>query len=455
VLSFDGYKLATNALTFGYNTSYYNQDNQISNYSAGNYLYVSGNSTGGTGGLYLQGAGNQKQAIIIDGNSSGGNIVFETNSSERMRLTSGGYLGIGTSSPSNTVQANGSIVTNTSGGYTQFQPTGLGVLVGAYGSNNTANLWLAGGTGNNGNQVGHYINSVMAGNGGGGGSASLQIGQIAWSGSAFTSGTAQVTLDSSGNLGIGTTNPTGYTGKTLRIDSSSGTIGISLSSGGTDRTFWYTENTGSAVYVGANSGYYAMYTNGSERVRIDTSGNLLVGTTSATATGLTVSRATSSNNGVGYFYNTNNASGDYCVNFALGSNTNNTSSFFLNCTEPGTANKFAIYGNGTYATLSDATLKKNIESTRDGYLQDLMKIRIVKYNWTSQQDGDHKELGLIAQELQQVFPRMVQETTEKVSGKTHLQVKSSVLPYILIKSMQELNAEIQSLKAEVATLKGA
>lgn len=80
-----------NALTFAYNTSYYNQDNQISNYSSGNYLYVSGNGTS-TGGLYLQGGGNQKQNIIIDGNSAGGNIAFATNGSERARIDSSGCL---------------------------------------------------------------------------------------------------------------------------------------------------------------------------------------------------------------------------------------------------------------------------------------------------------------------------------------------------------------------------
>jgi hypothetical protein len=90
-LTFDGNKLATNALTFGYNTSYYNTDNSISNYASGNYLYVSGNGTT-TGGLYLQGGGNQKQNILIDGISTGGNIAFTTNATERMRIDSSGNL---------------------------------------------------------------------------------------------------------------------------------------------------------------------------------------------------------------------------------------------------------------------------------------------------------------------------------------------------------------------------
>jgi hypothetical protein len=102
-LTFDGNKLTSNALTFGYNTSYYNTDNSISNYSAGNYLYVSGNSTGGTGGLYLQGAGNQKQAIILDGISSGGNIAFKTNGTEAMRIDTSQNLLVGTTSASGKV----------------------------------------------------------------------------------------------------------------------------------------------------------------------------------------------------------------------------------------------------------------------------------------------------------------------------------------------------------------
>lgn len=94
-----------NAITFSFNTSYYNTDNSISNYSAGNYMYVSGNSTGGTGGLYLQGAGNQKQAIIVDGISTGGNIAFQTNGSERARIDSTGvvYLGLSSAFPSGNV----------------------------------------------------------------------------------------------------------------------------------------------------------------------------------------------------------------------------------------------------------------------------------------------------------------------------------------------------------------
>ena len=52
---------------------------------------------------------------------------------------------------------------------------------------------------------------------------------------------------------------------------------------------------------------------------------------------------------------------------------------------------YAIYSNGSASSLSDRTQKKNIETTRDGYLEDLNRLRVVKYNWNDQEDGTPKD----------------------------------------------------------------
>jgi hypothetical protein len=126
-----------NAVSFAYNTSYYNTDNQISNYAAGNYLYVSGNGTT-TGGLYLQGGGNQKQAIIVDGISTGGNIAFQTNGSEKARITSTGEFCVGTTSNTYKVNVTGAVYA--SGTFISGNPTP--VTAASVGSNpGTAAIW--------------------------------------------------------------------------------------------------------------------------------------------------------------------------------------------------------------------------------------------------------------------------------------------------------------------------
>ena len=121
------------------------------------------------------------------------------------------------------------------------------------------------------------------------------------------------------------------------------------------------------------------------------------------------------------------------------------------------SNNFYLLGNGTHTFTSDENAKKNIETTRDGYLEDLAKLRVVKYNWKEQEDGEDKELGLIAQEVEKVFPKLVMndidpQIEEKDKKKM---IKTTVLPFMLLKALQEANEKITTLETEVKALKGA
>ena len=192
---------------------------------------------------------------------------------------------------------------------------------------------------------------------------------------------------------------------------------------------------------------------GTTAMTVDTSGNLIVGSaTAGLTTGLVVYKSSSGTGGVASFYNTHNTSGDYCAVLAMDANTNNTASQFLTCTNPGVANRFFIYGNGTYATVSDANLKKNIQTARDGYLDDIRALRVVKYNWNTQADGDPQELGFIAQEVETVFPSLVQESTADGADRSYKNIKTSVIPFILVKALQELSAKNDALEARLAAL---
>jgi hypothetical protein len=112
---------------------------------------------------------------------------------------------------------------------------------------------------------------------------------------------------------------------------------------------------------------------------------------------------------------------------------------------------------GTWGTISDARLKENINDATDK-LADVLKLRVVNYNLKT--DPDVKQIGFVAQEVEQVFPGLIDqiepvesmEPTE--NGDFYKAIKTSVLLPILVKAMQEQQAQIDELKNQLTQLKG-
>ena len=253
---------------------------------------------------------------------------------------------------------------------------------------------------------------------------------------AFAEGGAEaMRIDSSGNLNLATS------GSALQWSNASNNCYIAASSGNLQFA------TGTAGFV--------------ERARIDSSGNLLVGTT--TNSGGVTTGGVNTPNGYGINRNLTDQAGRR--NWATATESSNVGDFVFLCSTTNTGNpntvRFQIRSDGscfnstgTYGTLSDIKIKENVTDATPK-LNSLLQVRVVNYNRIGE---DRKELGVIAQELEQIFPGMVDEQEDLVdgqpSGTTTKAVKYSVFVPMLIKAIQELKADLDATKAELAELKG-
>ena len=99
--------------------------------------------------------------------------------------------------------------------------------------------------------------------------------------------------------------------------------------------------------------------------------------------------------------------------------------------------------NGSYGAISDIRLKENIVDTSPK-LEDLLKVKVRNYNLKS--NPDLKQIGVIAQELEDIFPGMIEEALDDKTNEITKSVKYSVFVPMLIKAVQELSAENDTLK---------
>ena len=198
------------------------------------------------------------------------------------------------------------------------------------------------------------------------------------------------------------------------------------------------DNIGIAA-TGAN--YITMSTNGSERMRLDSSGNLLVGTTSSGVVPNGLSLTTNAGGGYSLFYVGHPSGTGSGASYAVFRYNDVT---IGNISQNGTA---AV----SYNTSSDYRLKENIQPMT-GALATVAQLNPVRYTWKA--DGSAGQ-GFIAHELQAVVPDCVTGEKDAVDadGKPVYQgIDTSFLVATLTAAIQEQQAIIQSLTARIEAL---
>jgi len=277
------------------------------------------------------------------------------------------------------------------------------------------------------------------------------------------SSSEKLRVTSSGNLGIGTTSPTGLLeisggdgAGTLSIVSTANNVGsgnkIAFFGAGrsdTDEEMAFIKpllNSNSGGSGNVQLGQLTFGTSGSERMRIDNSGNLLVGATSQTfGEKLHVTNSGSSaNTGMFVFSSTDDRAVVITKHAGSASSTSRAHFAFLNSsnTEIGS---IKCTGSATaYNTSSDARLKDVTGSARG--LDVINNLNPVSYNWKA--DGKADE-GLIAQEVEELVPNAVNQNEDG-----YYQMDYSKLVTHLIKGMQEQQKQIEQLKKDSHSPKG-
>jgi hypothetical protein len=309
------------------------------------------------------------------------------------------------------------------------------------------------------------VATVSADNGSVSGSAGIKLSSDSSGVLALQTGanSTAMTLDTSGNVGIGTSTPIAV------LDVASGSnpaVRIRNTSTGGAGIWFVNSTSGTTTGDGSNVGIDSSQqlnlwnyentatlfaTNNTERMRIDSSGNLLVGKTS---TGV-------SNQGFGVY-----STGEIEAN--AGSNP----AAYFNRTNDGTIMQFRRAGTtvGTisvstgataYNTSSDYRLKENI-APMIGALAKVAQLKPVIYKWKA--DGSDGE-GFIAHELAEVVPHAVNGDKDAVDADgnpVYQGIDTSFLVATLTAALQETKAlidtqaeTINALTARVVALEQA
>jgi hypothetical protein len=275
-------------------------------------------------------------------------------------------------------------------------------------------------------------------------------------------GSGQLVKDASGNVGIGTSSPgarldvTGASGGqdiTVRAPASASATLDLAGNGNTVGSTSFTirqDTSGQALLFNRANTSMLFATNGTERMRIDSSGNLLVGTTSGAQKLVVVSTASAdaatvircANNGAGTYYANTSGTADYpAIAFLTSGGGTQVGSIVAGATTT------------SYVTSSDYRLKENV-APMTGALEKVAALKPVTYTWKA--DGSAGQ-GFIAHELQEVVPDCVTGTKDAVDkdGKPQYQgVDTSFLIATLTAALQEQQALIQDLTTRLTTLEG-
>ncbi len=355
-----------------------------------------------TNNYYIWGLFNDSNSLTIE-SAFAGNIIFRaqaqgtssspTTATERMRITSAGRVGIGTTSPQAMLSINNNFNSATAATYANSSLANIN----AYEASSEAYL--------------RYLDISM-----GSGDVGSAIRFLTATSNAAT--VERMRITSIGNVGIGNT---GNSSRKLEVTQPTGYsagIRIVAETGPGDAKIQFFGGGSSQMDIGpsaASPNDLIFGAGGSERMRITSGGNVGIGTTNPVVRlqvdgpvtdfsyAVSINAGSSTANGMVMYLPGNRSSDTTYKAILLGDDS---------------AVRFRVLGNGnvqntngSYGTISDISIKENITDATTK-LSDILKLKVRNFNFIGETS---KQIGFIAQELEQVFPRLID-----IDGETKL-----------------------------------
>ena len=393
-------------------------------------------------GIYYNNTENATIAFYRGGSSVGGFMTFQTqNGNERMRIDSVGNVGIGTTSPATKLEVNG----------------GTDAIVTITGTTTAARLDIKT------DSYHRFLQTIES-------DGRFRLYNQ-------TTATEQLTVTNAGNVGIGTASPDDM----LEVYGSSPNIRVT-NTAETDAGIVFNDaqaGTGQMAAIKFNSSdeklKFFVNDETSQRMVIDTAGNVGIGPTISPSYLLDVRDGTtsgaiarfsainahvvieSSTAGNAVLHLKPNATGSKFGQFKVtagngygfswsndAAGTGETTYMDLDTSSTG-GGDLTVKGDViAYGSPSDKKYKENIKPIESA-LGKAMQLQGVTFDW---KDSDSildikEDIGFIAQDVQEVLPELVRD-----SGKGNLSLRYQGITPILLEAIKELKAEIDLLKSK-------
>ena len=286
---------------------------------------------------------------------------------------------------------------------------------------------------------------------------------------AFSEGGAEaMRIDSSGNVGVGTATPASR----LSITTSSATM-LSCDSTSTDGGYITISRSGVAKgYVGIASPLIAssssndlgirsdanlVFSSGgnTERLRIDSDGNLLVGGTNTepagnSTSGVAVKPAATSANGMVEICNAN------LTALVLGSTTGDATLARFRRAGAAVGSISVTAGATAFVTSSDYRLKTNLEPISNG-IERIKQLPVYRFNWKTNENGNKVD-GFVAHEVTPIVREAIhgeKDAVDEDGNPIYQGIDQSKIVPLLTAALKEAIIKIEVLESKVAALEAA